>query len=192
MRTIGAMVLLQAMMVPLLAHGQAGLAAPIRSAAPLFDPVSGYRIDSYRGVVGAPPEGVARVDAAQVQRLIRSGAILIDVNPAPGARWDERTKRLILAEPHASISRAHWFPESGRGRLGPGIEPWFLAGVRRLAQHHPHRPVVVFCQADCWMSWNATLRLHRAGVGNLLWFGDGLDGWKDRGLPVRAVRPEPR
>jgi len=28
---------------------------------------------------------------------------------------------------------------------------------------HPRRTLIVFCQVDCWMSWNAAWRLSRAG-----------------------------
>jgi hypothetical protein len=35
------------------------------------------------------------------------------------------------------------------------------AAVARFARRHPGRPVVVFCRADCWMSWNVARRLAR-------------------------------
>jgi len=28
---------------------------------------------------------------------------------------------------------------------------------------HPRRTLIVFCLADCWMSWNAAWRLSRIG-----------------------------
>jgi len=28
---------------------------------------------------------------------------------------------------------------------------------------HPRRTLIVFCLADCWMSWNAAWRLSHAG-----------------------------
>lgn len=158
--------------------------------APLFDPITGYRMSHYRGVIPSIPEGVRRVDVAQAHALWQAGAIFIDVNPAPGALRDVETGRWSLAEPHASIPGAHWFAESGRGELDPGIEQAMLLGVRRLAARHPHRPLVVFCQADCWMSWNAALRLHRAGLPDIRWFADGLDGWKEAGFAVTLTVPE--
>lgn len=157
--------------------------------APVFDPATGYRISHYRGVVGAVPEGIARVDVAQARALWRASAIFIDVNPAPGAQRDAENGRWTLAEPHASIPRAQWFAESGRGVLAPDVERAFGLGVRRLAARHRNRPIVVFCQADCWMSWNAALRLHRAGLHDIRWFADGLDGWKEAGFAVTPVVP---
>ncbi|WP_201796566.1 hypothetical protein, partial [Tenacibaculum discolor] len=78
----------------------------------------------------------------------------------------------------------------GRGELTPGIERALLRGVRRLVARHPHRAVVVFCQADCWMSWNVALRLHRAGLPDVRWFADGLAGWKEAGFAVTPAVPE--
>lgn len=156
-----------------------------------FDPVQGYRVAHYRGVVPAPPEGVLRISKEQAARSWRSGgAILIDVNPAEGGVRDPATGRWALAEPHGSIPGAHWFPEAGRGVLAQGIGDWFLKGVARLHRARPKAPILVFCQADCWMSWNAALRLHRAGYRDVRWFADGMDGWRELGLPTIHARPE--
>ena len=153
-----------------------------------FDPASGYRIAAYRGVVPGPPPGIARITATAVAAL-GDKVILIDVVPADGGVRDPKTGRWRLARPAASIPGAHWFPEAGRGVLAPGIERWLLDGVRTLARRHSGRPIVVFCLADCWMSWNAALRLHRAGVRPIRWFAEGSDGWRDLGKPLAAVAP---
>ena len=177
-----------AMMVPVSATAQSDTRHV--DEAPVVDPVTGYRVSHYRGVVGSVPEGVARVDVAQARALWRAGAIFIDVNPAPGAQRDAKNGRWALAELHSSIPRAHWFAESGRGAIQRDVERAFVVGVRRLAARHPNRPIIVFCQADCWMSWNAALRLHRAGLPDIRWFADGLDGWKDAGWGVKPVVQE--
>ncbi|MCU6454567.1 rhodanese [Sphingomonas sp. A2-49] len=162
------------------------LAAPVQDAA--FDPASGYRIAAYRGIVPGPPPGVPRIAAAAVAAL-RERAVLVDVAPAEGGVRDPVTGDWRLARPAVSIPGAHWFPEAGRGRPDPAIERWFLAGVRTLAARRPGRPIVVFCLADCWMSWNAALRLHRAGLRPVLWFGEGSDGWRDLGRRLAPVVP---
>lgn len=156
----------------------------------LFDPVQGYRIAHYRAVVPAPPEGVTRIDGAEARRLWRTrGALFLDVTPAEGGVRDGTTGAWKLAAPHASIPRAHWYPEAGRGVLGDGIGPWFLGGVARLHRANPRAPIVVFCLADCWMSWNAALRLHRAGYRDVRWYADGLDGWREQRLPLDEASP---
>jgi PQQ-dependent catabolism-associated CXXCW motif protein len=155
-----------------------------------FDPVTRYRTAHYRGIVPAAPEGVLRIDARAARLLWRQRrALFIDLTPAEGGQRDARSGRWTLAVPHRTIPRAHWFPEAGRGVPAPEIAGWFTKGVARLATRR--RTIVVFCLADCWMSWNAALRLHRAGYRDVRWFADGLDGWRDTGGPTVVATPAP-
>ncbi len=156
----------------------------------LFDADTGYRIARYRAVVPGPPAGVTRVDARAVARMVeRGGAVLVDVYPAEGGVRDVATGKWRLARAHATIPGAAWFPEAGRGRPDPAVERWFLDGVASLARGKPGRPIVLFCLADCWMSWNASLRLTRAGYRGVVWFAEGADGWRDLGRPLAPVTP---
>ncbi|QQV77546.1 rhodanese [Sphingomonas aliaeris] len=156
--------------------------------APLFDPVTGYRLTAYRGVVDSVPEGVVRIDARQAAAL-RGKAVFLDVTPAEGAVRDaEGTWRLAM--PHATIPGAHWYPEAGRGIQPAGIGAWFADGVKRLTRGRRDTRVVVFCLADCWMSWNAARRLRRAGYTRINWFSEGLDGWKESGRTLADARPD--
>lgn len=161
-----------------------------QDAAPLFDPVQGYRLTHYRGVVPAPPEGVVRIDGGAARTLWRTHrAIFVDASPAAGVR-EAATVRWTLYDAHRTIPGAHWFPDSGRGVLAGGIDRWLTQGVRQLQAGHRGRPVVVFCYADCWMSWNAALRLRRAGIRDVRWYAEGLDGWRDMDLPTVTATPE--
>jgi PQQ-dependent catabolism-associated CXXCW motif protein len=169
------------------------LATPA-AAAPdpaLFDPVTGYRIAHYRGVVGAPPPGVVRIDDGQAAALHDAGtALFLDVTPAAGGVRDAATGAWHLAEPHVTIAGAHWFPEAGRGPPDPAIDAWFGTSVKRLARGHASRTIVVFCLADCWMSWNAGWKLVRAGYRDVRWYANGADGWRDLGRPLVDAKPE--
>ncbi len=166
------------------------LGAPASGQDSAFDPATGYRIADYRAVVRTSPPGVPRVDARGVAALVDRGqAILIDVVPAEGGVRDPATGAWRLARPNASLPGAAWFPEAGRGRPDPVIARWFDDGIARLHRRHPKRSIVVFCLADCWMSWNAALRLSRAGYPRVLWFADGTDGWRDIGRGLVPVIP---
>lgn len=155
------------------------LAAAAPGSDPRFDAATGYRVSDYRGVVPTPPPDVSRIEARAVARLADAQrAVLVDVVPAEGGVRDaDGTWRLAREE--RGIPGAAWFPEAGRGRIDPAIEAWFVRGVSQLAALHPGRPIIVFCLADCWMSWNAALRLRRAGFQNVRWFAEGADGWRD-------------
>lgn len=163
-------------------------AAPV-GAEPLFGP-DGYRIAAYRAPVARPPDGVGRIAPAAAAAL-RPGrdALFIDVLPADGGHR-ERDGRWRLAEQHESVPGAHWFPEAGRGVPEPGIAAWFAEGVRRLTGGRRDRMLLVFCRADCWMSWNAARRLRAMGYRNVWWLAEGTDGWRDLGQPLARAVPE--
>ena len=164
---------------------------PAQQDAPLFDAESGLRIARYRAPVPTTPAGATRISAEQAAALHRRrGALFIDVLPAEAGHRDPASGRWALAAVHRSIPGARWFPESGRGVLAPDVERWFLDGVKRLSKGVKSRPVIVFCLADCWMSWNAARRLVADGYRDVRWFAEGTDGWRDIGLTLTPVTPE--
>ncbi len=150
----------------------------------------GYRIAHYRAPTRRPPDGVTRIaPAAAAQLRPDRDALFIDVMPAEGGQR-EADGHWRLASVRHSIPGAHWFPESGRGLPDPAIETWFVRGVQRLVGGRKDRPIIVFCLADCWMSWNAARRLKALGYTQVWWLAEGTDGWRDLGLPLRPVLPE--
>ena len=82
-------------------------------------------------------------------------------------------------------------PETARGALSPQVSRWFARRVARLTRGDKTRPIVTFCLADCWMSWNAARRLRALGYRDVRWFAEGTDGRRDAGLPLAAASPEP-
>jgi PQQ-dependent catabolism-associated CXXCW motif protein len=166
-------------------------AARAEPADTLFG-ADGYRIAHYRAPVSRPPDGVGRIAPAAAAQL-RPGrdALFIDVLPADGGHR-AADGRWRLAQRHASIPGAHWFPETGRGEVPPGLARWFERGVARLAGGRKNRMIIAFCLADCWMSWNAARRLRALGYTNIWWFAEGTDGWREMGLPLVNATPQVR
>jgi PQQ-dependent catabolism-associated CXXCW motif protein len=93
------------------------------------------------------------------------------------------------ATPRATIPGALWVPGVGEGRLEPEAERYLDGALARLAGPAGPRPVVVFCFADCWMSWNAALRLAARGAPPALWYPLGVDGWVEAGGGLARVTP---
>ncbi|WCP13698.1 hypothetical protein sphantq_02134 [Sphingobium sp. AntQ-1] len=164
------------------------IASPAIAQESLFDP-AGYRIAYYRAPVRQPPVGVGRIAPAAAAQLVPGrDALFIDVLPAEGGHR-EADGRWRLAAPHDSIPGAHWFPETGRGALAPGIDAWFAQGVARLTKGRRDAMLILFCRADCWMGWNAAKRLQAAGYSNVWWLAEGTDGWSDLKKPLSRVEP---
>ena len=158
--------------------------------ADLFDP-AGFRRARYRAPVDRAPTPAATLPLARALAL-RPGhdALFLDVLPAEGARRDPASGAWLGAPPHQTVPGARWFPEVGRAAPDPVLWAGFLAAVRAVQARHPRWPVVVFCRADCWMSWNAARRLAQAGVPRVAWFAEGIDGWHDARRPLEPAAPE--
>ncbi len=146
-----------------------------------FDPVTGYRIAHYRAAVPDTVKGGTRVDLDRVDALIKEGAILLDVMPSEGAGPDPATGQWRLSRPHSSIPGSTWLPDVGRGRITPAFEDYLARNLETLTSADKARAIIVFCQSDCWMAWNAVQRIAALGYSTLYWFPEGTDGWVEWG-----------
>jgi len=155
----------------------------------LFD-TQGYRRARYRAAIDRLPDPAARITMAAALEW-GDDALFLDVLPAEGALRDAGSGHWTLAEPHETIPGALWFPEVGRAPVDPALWRALTGRVAAWRRDHPHGPIVVFCRADCWMSWNAARRLAREGVAGVTWLPEGIDGWHDAGRALVAVVPEP-
>ncbi len=156
----------------------------------LFHPDTGLRIARQRAPTPDDVPGAARIDTRQVQELSAAGALLLDVGPALQSRFDELDGTWLVPKDHRSIPGAVWLPEVGRGELEPIMQRYLSANLSKLATD-TDRAIVVFCMADCWMSWNAVQRIHALGYPNVFWFAEGVDGWLDQGWDLEAIEPVP-
>lgn len=143
-----------------------------------FDAATGYRIARYRSPVPADVPGGVRVGVDEIDVLVEQRrAILLDVMPSDGAgllpsgEW--ATKR------HMTIPGSTWLPDVGRGRIDARLETYLARNLTQLTGGDTARPMIIFCQSDCWMGWNAVQRIHKLGYRSLYWYPDGVDGWRD-------------
>ncbi len=161
-----------------------------------FDKETGYRIEHYRAPVPDEAPGSTRVWVDDVERLVaEQSVILLDVMAATGLGPDAKTGRWRISKPREHIPGSVWLPDVGKGRLDRRLETYFRRNLRRLTNGDPSRAILIYCQADCWMSWNAVKRAAEFGYTNLYWFAEGTDGWKDwdgRLVPAKPVSLEPR
>ena len=155
----------------------------------LFHPETGYRIDRQRSPTPEDVPGGRRISATQVRD--RCEALRIDVFGARQSRYDELDGTWLVGEPRLSLPGAVWLPEVGRGTLSTEMERYFADNLERLTGGDRAHPVVFFCVADCWMSWNAVRRAAALGYTDLHWFREGTDGWLDEGLDLAPVDPVP-
>ena len=151
-----------------------------------------YRTDDYRSPVPLTLKGARTIDADDAERIIGEGrALFIDVYPR-AKKPPNLPKGTIWRDPtHMSIKGAYWLPNVGYGVLSDEFEDYFRTRLATLTGNDPARPVVFFCQRDCWMSWNAAKRALEWGYTDVLWFSEGTDAWQEAGFDLVKVDPVP-
>ena len=153
---------------------------------------AGYRMSEYRGPVPETLSGATVVDTEGAHALWQSGAAaFIDVLPQapkpenlpPGTIWRDK--------PRLSIPGATWLPNVGYGDLAEVNADYFRTGLSEATDGDPDRPVVFFCLADCWMSWNAAKRALEYGYTAVHWYPGGTDLWAFDDHPLEELDPVP-
>ena len=173
------------------------LAAMVLTAAArageLVPEPGGYRTEDYRAPVPDTLSG-ARVlttdEAAAVWRA-KTG-VFIDVLPRPPKPPDLPVGTVWRDKPRFNIPGSIWLPDTGYGALAATTEEYLRQGLSRATGGNRATLIVVYCQADCWMSWNAAKRTLSYGYSNVAWYPDGTDGWQRANLPTVEAKPEPR
>ena len=152
-----------------------------------------YRTDNYRAAVPATLTGARVITTAEAEAIWRVGnGVFIDVLPRapkppnlpPGTVWRDR--------PRFNIPGSIWLPDTGYGKLAETTEVYLRRGIERASHGNKAALLVIYCQEDCWMSWNAAKRVLSYGYSNVAWYPDGTEGWERANLPVAESQPEPR
>ncbi|MGC2856924.1 PQQ-dependent catabolism-associated CXXCW motif protein [Novispirillum sp. DQ9] len=169
----------------------AALAVLLAAPAEAVEPPDGFRQPPYRGRTPDHAPGAVTVETEAVMRLRRAGAVLIDVTPLTLGTYGALKDRWIETAPHETLPDAHWLPNVGLAAPPPAVEAWFRATLEALTGGDRSRPLVFFCQADCWMSWNAARRAALWGYAAVHWYRDDLDAWRLSLEPMPPGRPRP-
>jgi len=168
------------------------LASPSWAIAQEVPEPANYRMDDYRAPVPDTLRGAQVVDAQAAYDLWHSGsAAFIDVLPhAP--RPDNLPEGTIWYDkPRQSIPGALWLPNVGYGAIAEETAAYFKHGLEVATGGDKDHAVVIFCLADCWMSWNAAKRALDYGYSRVIWMPDGTDAWGARDYPTEALTVEP-
>jgi len=165
--------------------------APESRQGGLFGP-EGYRIAEYRAPVGSPPEGVVAVGTEQVVTLLEGPerAVAVDVFPAPRRPENRPQEALWIPPARDTVPGAVWLPNVGLGVLPPDTSAYLRDALADVTGGDRDRPLIFFCERDCWMSWNAARRARQElGYRSLYWYADGTDGWRETGRALSRVEP---
>jgi PQQ-dependent catabolism-associated CXXCW motif protein len=165
----------------------------VLSAEPAhFDQATGYRIANYRSPTPADVPGGTRIGIDELDRLLAEpGTLLVDVMPAIGGGFDPASGRWRLAKAHEHLPGSTWLPDVGKGTLQDVLDRYFRSCLADLTGGDADRAVVLYCQSDCWMGWNAVKRAASYGYRRVYWYPEGIDGWRDYERPFVLAHAVP-
>ncbi|BBB28032.1 rhodanese-like domain-containing protein [Neptunomonas japonica] len=149
--------------------------------------MEGYRLFRYRSPTPKQHDQAITVSTQQLVTLLKQlpAPILLDVQPLI---W--KSGFFIEKEPRLHIPSSYWLPNVGQGELEEAWADYFLQYLQDLTQGRQDYPIVIYCTADCWMSWNAVKRAAQWGYSHLYWYRDGSDGWQEADLETAEGKPE--
>jgi PQQ-dependent catabolism-associated CXXCW motif protein len=152
-----------------------------------------YRNDNYRAPTPASLRGARTISTAEAAAIWRTGtAVFVDVMPHVPRPANLPAGTLWRDKPRLNIPGSVWLPDTGYGELAAVMENYLRAGLERVSGGDRAKLLVIYCQRDCWMSWNAAKRAVAWGYNGVIWYPEGTDGWQDAGLPLEQGTPKPR
>jgi len=153
----------------------------------------GYRTDNYRAPVPATLAGVRVLATAEAETIWRTGTgSFIDVLPRAPKPASLPAGTIWRDKPRLNIPGSIWLPDTGYGKLAEPTENYLRRGIERASGGNKAALLVIYCQENCWMSWNAAKRILSYGYSNVAWYPEGTEGWERANLPVAEAQPEPR
>ena len=160
------------------------------SIAMAVEEPAGYRMEHYDDRVPATLSGATRVSALEVLELQQNeGALIIDVIPEHQQPDDLPEGQLWLPVPHKGVAGALWLPDVGYGALSEVTESYFKGHLKEVSRGDWGQPLIFYCRADCWMSWNAAKRAMSYGYTSVYWFADGIDDWMFEDFELEVLKP---
>jgi len=151
----------------------------------------GYYLGPPNGPVPATLSGARVIDADHLAALITEAApVLVDVANAPRRPPGQPPGSPWLPLPHHDIPGSLWIPGAGNGAVSPAEEAFLQHRLAQATAGDRRRPVVFYCHARCWLSWNAAKRAVAAGYRQVYWFPGGIEAWQQSGRHTAPARPE--
>src|SRR5271168_1295472 len=124
------------------------------SAEELVPEPDGYRTDDYRSPVPDTLAGARVLSTTEAEAIWRAkSAVFIDVLPRPPKPVNLPAGTVWRDKPRFNIPGSIWLPDTGYGALAAPVEDYLRQGLLRASADNRAALIVVYCQADCWMSW---------------------------------------
>jgi PQQ-dependent catabolism-associated CXXCW motif protein len=164
-------------------------------AGPAFAEVpepSDYRQADYRSETPATLKGATVVDAKQLHAMMaREAVVVIDVLPQPPRPAELPATTFWHPPARHDIPGSIWLANVGFGGLSAEMGAYFKQALEGVSLGRKDRKLVFYCEAKCWMSWNAAKRAVEYGYTAVYWFPGGMQAWTEAGYPTLLNAPVP-
>jgi PQQ-dependent catabolism-associated CXXCW motif protein len=172
-------------------HTQFGTRALLLIAAAPAEPED-FRMGDYRSPVPETLRGATVLGTEQALELWDTkGAHFIDVLPQPPRPAGLPEDTVWRPPKRRNIPGSTWLVNVGFGKLNPELEVYFKSNLWKISGGDREAPLVFYCLAKCWMSWNAAKRALGYGYSTVYWYPDGTDGWAIAGGSLEDSEPVP-
>src|SRR5262249_43606224 len=148
--------------VVVLGLSAAGIVAHCEDAAP--PEPEHYRNEDYRAPTPKTLRGARVIATAQAEARWRAGtAGVVDGMPHVARPADLPAGTIWREKPRRNVPGSVWLADTGYGALAASTADYFKAGLEQVTGGDRAKIVVIYCQRDCWMSWNAAKRAAALG-----------------------------
>jgi PQQ-dependent catabolism-associated CXXCW motif protein len=162
----------------------AGLIAHAGAACAFADEERDWGVAATRDIRQPPYSAPTPLEIAGA-RAIATDALkeLLSSGPAP------LLLDVAAGAGHVTLKGALWLPDAGRGlHYFDPVQAGLAERLTALTGRDKARPLVFFCvNAQCWLSYNASLRAAALGYTRVYWFRGGIEAWRAAGLPTEKL-----
>ena len=168
-----------------------GLALAWPATAEVPEPAD-YRQENFRADVPATLKGATVIGAKQLHDLMaKEAVVVIDVLPQPPRPANLPATTLWHPAARQDIPGSIWLANVGFGGLSAEMDGYFRKALEGVSLGSKDRKLVFYCEAKCWMSWNAAKRAVEYGYLSVYWFPGGMQDWTAAGYPTLLNAPIP-
>ncbi len=130
---------------------------------------------NYRAPVPATLAGARVLTTAEAETIWRAGTAHLHRRAAARAKAAKSSCRHGVARASRSfnIPGSIWLPDTGYGKLAATTEDYLRRGLTARLGGNKAALLVIYCQENCWMSWNAAKRVLSYGYSNVAWYPEG-------------------
>ena len=167
--------------VPLVAFSQVAIPAP---AAPASLEEKDWGVSPTSRPKGAPFH-------APTPTSIPGGRVIktMELHGLLSANSEVLVIDVLDSKERTTVPGAHWMSGGGSAPFYAAEKSRFTTALDALTGGNKTRPLVFLCfNAECWLSYNASLYAMEAGYKDVLWYRGGTSAWSGASLPLKRPR----